>query len=207
MTKLLQAFRMDRAPLSIVSTSTPTSDQQAALIQRAKDFVSAIQASLLQETKDWATEFQSTAAHMEKDLKSQIDTLKVQLDKVAKEREDASRVGAIELTVTNADKIDGFRFDIVLETKTRPVLRLGIEFEGLDQHQQDPRSMQGDHRCKRPSFNFNHPGRQTWRDRQAFSHASDRVIRKLHLHRAARSCSCCPTRRPVASGRFAYCLG
>ena len=111
MTKLLQEFRMDWLAL----TAAP--EQQAALIQRAKDFVSAIQSSLLQETKEWASEFQNNMAQMEKDLKSQLDALKSQVDKVAKDREDASLVGAIELTVTNADATDGFHFDIVLETK------------------------------------------------------------------------------------------
>jgi len=68
-----------------------------------------------QETKDWATEFQSNIAQMEKDLKVQLDTLKAQVDKAAKDKEVASKPGAIELTVTNADKTDAFSFDVVLE--------------------------------------------------------------------------------------------
>jgi hypothetical protein len=118
MTKLLQEFRMDWVALFAASTSPPASEQQAALIQRAKDFVSAVQGALLQETKEWATEFQSNMTQMEKDVKSQLDALKAQVDRIAKEREDASRLGAIELTVANADKTDGFRCDIVLEGKT-----------------------------------------------------------------------------------------
>jgi hypothetical protein len=118
MTKMLQEFRVDWVALSASSSATLSSEQQAALIQRARDFVSAIQLSLLQETKDWAAEFQSNLAQMEKDVKSQLDSLKEQVDKFAKEKAETARTGAIELTVTNADKTDGFRFDVVVDTKT-----------------------------------------------------------------------------------------
>src|SRR6185295_7156326 len=62
-------------------------------------------------------EFQGNTAQMEKDVKGQLDALKTQVEKLAKEREDAARPGAIELAVDNADKTDGFRFDVVLEGK------------------------------------------------------------------------------------------
>jgi hypothetical protein len=93
----------------------PTAEQRAAMIQRAKDFVSTIQGMIAQETKDWATEFQSNMAQMEKDLKTQLDSLKAQVDKDAKDKEAAAKAGAIELTVTNADKTDSFSFDVVLQ--------------------------------------------------------------------------------------------
>ncbi len=115
MTKLLHEFRLDWVALVATAQNPPTPEQQTGLIQRAKDFVSTIQGLVLQETKDWATEFQSNMAQMEKDLKSQLDTLKAQVEKTAKAKEDASKPGAIELTVTNADKTDGFRFDVILE--------------------------------------------------------------------------------------------
>src|SRR5438128_8452687 len=115
MTKLLHEFRMDWVALSAAAASPPTAEQQAAMIQRAKDFVSTIQGMVMQETKDWATEFQSNMAQMEKDLKVQLDTLKAQVEKGAKEKDAATKPGAIELTVTNADKTDGFSFDVVLE--------------------------------------------------------------------------------------------
>jgi hypothetical protein len=67
---------------------------------------------VLQETKDWATEFQNNMAQMEKDLKSQLDTLKAQVEQNAR----SSIPGAIELTVANADKTDGFHFDVILES-------------------------------------------------------------------------------------------
>ena len=115
MTKLLQEFRMDWVALIAPVNAPPTSEQQAALIQRAKDLVSTIQGMVLQETKDWATEFQSNMAQMEKDLKSQLDALKAQVEKTAQAKEDAAKPGSIELTVTNADKTDGFHFDATLE--------------------------------------------------------------------------------------------
>lgn len=117
MTKLLNEFRMDWVLLYASCTLPPTPEKAASLIQRAKDFVSAIQGALQQETKEWATEFQSNTAQLEKDVRAQLDTLSAQVDKVAKEREDAARAGGIELTITNADKTDGFHVAIVLEGK------------------------------------------------------------------------------------------
>ncbi len=115
MTKLLHEFRMDWVALSAELAARPTAEQQAAMIQRAKEFVSTIQGMVAQETKDWASEFQSNMAQMEKDLKAQLDSLKAQVNKEVKDREAATKPGAIELTVTNADKTDGFSFDVVLE--------------------------------------------------------------------------------------------
>lgn len=122
MTKLLHEFRLDWVATVAASADPPTLEEQAKLIQRAKDFVSTIQGMVLQETKDWATEFQSNMAQMEKDLKTQLDALKAQVDKTAKATEDAAkqkqeaaRPGSIELTLTNADKTDGFHFDVTLE--------------------------------------------------------------------------------------------
>jgi hypothetical protein len=90
-------------------------DRPVVLIARAKEFVTAVQSALLQETKDWAAEFQSNVAGMEKDIKTQLDALKAQIEKTAKDREDATRPGAIVLTVVNAEKTDNFRFDVCLE--------------------------------------------------------------------------------------------
>jgi hypothetical protein len=115
MSKLLHEFRMDWVGLVAAANDPPTLEQRAGLIQRTKDFVSAIQGMVLQETKDWATEFQSNMAQMEKDLKSQLDELKAQVEKNAKQKEDAAKAGSIELTLTNADKTDGFHFDVTLE--------------------------------------------------------------------------------------------
>lgn len=115
MNKLLYEFRMDWVALIAVTNAAPTPEQQAGLIQRAKEFVLSIQGMVMQETKDWATEFQSNMAQVEKDLKTQLDTLKAQVEKNAKAKEDAAKPGAIELTLTNADRTDGFKFDVTLQ--------------------------------------------------------------------------------------------
>ncbi len=115
LTKLLHEFRLDWIALTAAAAAPPTVEQQAAMIQRAKDFVSTVQGMIMQETKEWATEFQSNMAQMEKDLKGQLDSLKAQMEKAAKEKEAAAQPGSIELTVTNADKSDGFQFHVVLE--------------------------------------------------------------------------------------------
>ena len=115
MTRLLHEFRMDWVALSAAAAVPPAAEQQAVMIQRAKEFVATIQGMVAQETKDWATEFQSNMARMEKDLKAQLDSLKAQVDKGAKDKEAAAKPGAIELSVTNADKTDNFTFEVVLE--------------------------------------------------------------------------------------------
>ena len=114
-TKLLHEFRLDWVALIVAAKDVPTVEQQAGLIQRAKDFISAVQGMVMQETKDWATEFQSNMAQMEKDLKTQLDSLKAQVEKDQKDKEGASKPGAIELALTNADKTDDFRFDVTAE--------------------------------------------------------------------------------------------
>ena len=118
MTKLLHEFRLDWVAMVAASANPPTLEEEAKLIQRARDFVSSIQGMVLQETKDWATEFQSNMAQMEKDLKTQLDALKAQVEQAAKDKETAARAGSIQLTVTNADKTDGFHFDVLLEGTT-----------------------------------------------------------------------------------------
>jgi hypothetical protein len=115
MTKHLHEFRMDWIALSAAAAVPPTTVQQSAMIQRAKEFVSTIQGMIAQETKDWATEFQGNMAQMEKDLTAQLDSLKAQVEKGAEDKEAATKSGAVELTVTNADQTDNFSFDIVWE--------------------------------------------------------------------------------------------
>jgi len=117
MTKQLHDFRMDWISLMATADPTPTTTQQSAMIQRAKDFIAAIQAMILQETKDWATDFQNNMAQMEKDIKNQLDALKAQVEKAEQDRKDAEKPGAIELTVTNADKTDGYKFDVSMDGK------------------------------------------------------------------------------------------
>jgi hypothetical protein len=115
MTKLLHEFRLDWVAMLAASATSPTTEQQAKLIQRARDFVSTVQGMVLQETQEWAAEFKSNMAQLEKDLKSQLETLKARVEATIKEKEDASAAGSIELTVTNADKTDGFQFTVTLD--------------------------------------------------------------------------------------------
>jgi hypothetical protein len=112
MTKLLHQFRLDWVGLTAAANTRPTPQQQAALIQRAKEFSSAIEGLVMQESKDWATEFQGNMTQLEK---NELEGLKAQLDRVIQDEELRHRPGAIELIVTNADKTDGFHFEVVLE--------------------------------------------------------------------------------------------
>ncbi len=90
MTKLLQEFRMDWVALYAGSSTPPTAEQEAKLIQRARQFVLDIQSALIDETKQWATEFQSSAAQIEKDVQGQLDALKHQVEQMAKDVEEQS---------------------------------------------------------------------------------------------------------------------
>ena len=120
-TKLLQEFRMDWVALQSTASAPPTAEQQAAMLQRAKSFIDALQAIVIQETKDWVAEFQTNMAQMEKDIKGQLDALKLQLEKTVKEQQDAAKPGAIEVTVGNAAKTDGFHCDVTLQGLTGSV--------------------------------------------------------------------------------------
>lgn len=48
----------------------------------------------------------------------ELDKLKAQVDQAITDKETASKPAAIELTVTNADKTDGFTFNVTLEGTT-----------------------------------------------------------------------------------------
>jgi hypothetical protein len=96
MTKLLHEFRMDWVAILAASAVPPAIEEQAKLIQRAKDFVSTIQGMVLQETQEWAAEFQSNMAQMEKDLKTQLDALKAQVDKASMDKENAAQPVSIK---------------------------------------------------------------------------------------------------------------
>jgi hypothetical protein len=109
------------AALYANSGATPSVEQLATLIGRAKDFIVGVQAMVLQETKDWVTEFQTNLAQLDKEARAQLDTLKAQVEKAAETRGATERPGWIELTVPNADKADGFAFEVLLEDNLRKV--------------------------------------------------------------------------------------
>jgi len=119
--KALEEFRMDWTLLSAAAARPPTSEQVAAMIARAKEFSATVEGLVIQETKDWVTEFQSGMAQLEKEVKVQLDTLKSQVEKAARDRQTAAKSGAIELTVANAEKTDGFQFQVVLENESGTV--------------------------------------------------------------------------------------
>lgn len=115
MRKSLEEFRMDWTALYANSSSTPSKEQLAALIGRAKDFIVGVQTMVLQETKDWVTEFQNSLAQLDKETRAQLDTLKAQVEKASQVKAVAEQPGSVELTVSNADKTDGFTFAVVME--------------------------------------------------------------------------------------------
>lgn len=119
--KALEEFRMDWTSLSAAAARPPTPEQVAVMIARAKEFSSTVEGLVTQETKDWVTEFQSSMAQLEKDVKVQLDTLKAQVQKTAQDRQAAAKPGSIELTVSNAEKTDGFQFQVVLEDESGAV--------------------------------------------------------------------------------------
>jgi hypothetical protein len=96
MTKMLQEFRMDWVLLYSGSDTPPTAEQEAKLIQRARQFVLDIQAALLDETKQWANEFQSNSAQLDKDVRGQLDALKHQVEQIARDVEEQSRRAAAQ---------------------------------------------------------------------------------------------------------------
>jgi hypothetical protein len=113
--KSLEEFRMDWTALSAKSAASPTADQLAAFVARAKDFIVGVQAMVLQETRDWMTEFQNSIAQLDKEVAARFDALKSQVEKAAQTEAATAQPGSIELTLPNADKADGFTLDASIE--------------------------------------------------------------------------------------------
>jgi len=108
--KRLDEFRMDWTALSAVACPNPATEQVGALIQRAKEFRLTVEDIVGKETRDWVTEFQNNFSQLEKDVKSQLDALRLE----AETQKVAMQPGALELTVSDADKTEGFVYEIVL---------------------------------------------------------------------------------------------
>lgn len=126
--KALDEFRLDWASLYAEMSQPPKTEQVAALIQRAKEFISTVEGFVLQETKEWIAEFQTNIAQLEKDVKAQVDALKAQREQAVQTRDAANRPGAIELTVPNADKTDGFQFQVILENQEGKVASESVAY-------------------------------------------------------------------------------
>ena len=99
-----------------LSAGTLTTNELSALVEKAKTFRLAVEEIVMQETKDWVTEFQTNLTQLEKDAKAQIELLKGQVDKAQQAHAIDNQSGAIEITVPNADKTDGFSYAIVLDS-------------------------------------------------------------------------------------------
>lgn len=83
----LSEFRLDWAMMvSQLGEKSPTNDQVQLMIQKLKEFILAVDALVEQETLAWIAEFQTSLSEIERTVKTQ---------------EEASKPGAIDVTVTN----------------------------------------------------------------------------------------------------------
>lgn len=93
--KSLAEFRLDWAMMvAKLGDQQPSPDQVQLMIQRLKEFLLIVNNMVEKETQTWISEFKTNVAELEKTAASQAE---------------ASRPGAIEITVTNGmDTEDGF---------------------------------------------------------------------------------------------------
>jgi hypothetical protein len=112
----LQEFRLDWAaerakqPQPLQGDGAPAA--ASALLQLAKAFVLKVEQLVGEETRQWATEFAQNLAQMEKEAADRWE----QRRQDAETRREASKPGAIQLTVTNANAADGRKFDVQLRS-------------------------------------------------------------------------------------------
>ncbi len=125
--KSLEEYRMEWARMTAkAGEHPPDADLVDGLIQLSKAFILSVRVLVEQETKVWATEFQSNLAQLEADLKSRADAAQ----KAAKTQAEASRSGAISLTVANGDQTDN-GFSVSLDNKVIEESVLGNKYEIL----------------------------------------------------------------------------
>ena len=86
-------------------------DTAAGLLQLAKEFVLKVERLIGEETRQWATEFAQNLAQMEKDMAARWEERR----KEAETQREATKPGAIQLTVTNAKATDDRKFDVELQ--------------------------------------------------------------------------------------------
>jgi hypothetical protein len=93
--KALAEFRLDWAmSVAKLGNNPPSPDQVQLMIQRLKEFLLLINNHVEKETQSWIAEFKTSFAELEKSAKTDAE---------------ASRPGAIEITVTNGmETDDGF---------------------------------------------------------------------------------------------------
>jgi hypothetical protein len=109
----LQEFRMNWAAEWAKRQPEISKENIAALLQLAKDFVLTVEQLVGQETRQWATEFAQNLAQMEKDVAARWE----ERQKKADVRREATKPGAIQLTVPNAKATDDRKFDVVLRAE------------------------------------------------------------------------------------------
>src|SRR5262249_53578616 len=124
--KSLEEFRMDWTALLAKANTPPTKEDVAALLQRARDFVGLVEGMVLQETKDWVTEFQNNVAQLEKETKAQLDSLKADAEKTHAARMAESKVGSVEISVSNADKTDNHTSEVLWEGAQGQITREAV---------------------------------------------------------------------------------
>jgi len=91
--RILSEFRLDWAMMvAKFGKKAPTEDQVQLMIQRVKEFLTAITTQVEQETQAWVLEFKTNLADIEKS---------------AKEQGESTRPGAIDITVTNGLDAEG----------------------------------------------------------------------------------------------------
>jgi hypothetical protein len=97
--KAVSEFRFDWAMMiAKLGGKGPTVEQVQLMLQRIKEFVLFVDAEVERETQVWIAEFQSSLAEIERTAKTQGE---------------ATRPGAIDVTVTNGmDAADGFTLSL-----------------------------------------------------------------------------------------------
>ncbi|WP_339924225.1 SLATT domain-containing protein [uncultured Cyclobacterium sp.] len=85
--KQLSEFRLDwTMMIANLGGKSPTNEQTQLIIQKLKEFISAVDSQVEQETLAWISEFQTSLSDIERTVKSQ---------------QEATKHGAIDVTVTN----------------------------------------------------------------------------------------------------------
>lgn len=98
--RALSEFRLDWAMMLAKSGQNQfTPDQVQLTLQRLKEFIAAIDSHVEQETQIWISEFRTNL---------------VEIEKAAKTQSDATKPGAIDITVTNGMDTD-VGFTVVLD--------------------------------------------------------------------------------------------
>jgi hypothetical protein len=80
-------------------------------LELAKKFVLAVEQHIGDETRQWASEFQQNLAAMEKEAAAKWEAR----EKEAQVQREGAKPGALQLTVTNANKTDDRKFTVLLQ--------------------------------------------------------------------------------------------